>query len=104
MCIETTQEATSLLFDVTQKCPGNVAAGLEAGQLRSLLKSSRMLEVDMDTVCALGTDAEGVVVGATAAHKLIKDGMQTAQLLHEKIEVIKTYVRLSVKREQPNVP
>ena len=93
-----------MLFDIGQKCPGNVAANLEAGQLRSLLKSSRMLEVDVDTVCALGTDADGVLVGASDARKLIQKGMQTTQLLHEKIEVIKTYVRLPVKREPPTVP
>ena len=93
-----------MLFDVRQKCPGNRAADSEAGELRSLLKSSRLLEVDMDTVCAMGTDAEGNEVGASEARKLIQKGMQTAQLLHEKIEVIKTYVRLSVKREQPLIP
>ena len=103
MCIETTQEATQLLFDVIQKCPDSVAANHEAAQLRDLLKSSRMLEVDMDTVCALGTDAEGKKLFAPDARKLIQQGMQTAQLLHEKIEVIKTYVRIAGKREAPLV-
>ena len=93
-----------MLFDVRQKCPNNRAAESEAGELRSLLKSSRLLEVDMDTVCAMGTDGEGNEVGASKARQLIKEGMETAQLLHEKIEVIKTYVRLSVKREPPRLP
>ena len=101
MCIETTQEATGLLFDVNQKCPDSVAALHEAGLLRELLKSSRMLEIDMDTACALGTDAQGVKIFAKDAHKLVQQGMRTAQLLHEKIEVIKTYVRIAGKREGP---
>ena len=33
---------------------------------------------------------------------MIKEGMETAQLLHEKIEVIKTYVRLAIKKERPS--
>ena len=31
---------------------------------------------------------------------MIKEGMETAQLLHEKIEVIKTYVRLCPSQPQ----